>query len=80
MKDVIQKKLKSALAEMRKATGLSQSAVAKKMGTTQEYACKMEGSGPVSLEKAVDWAKACGFTAKVVFKNAEATIVKKISR
>jgi len=63
-----EKKLKKTLSRIRMGMGMSQTALAKKMSTTQEYVCRMEGSGAVSLEKLAQYVKACGGEAKIVVK------------
>lgn len=70
-----EEKIKKALAKTRSSIGLSQSALAKKMGTTQEYVCRMEKSGAVSMEKLAQYMRACGGEAKIVLKLGEAATV-----
>ena len=66
-----EEKMRKVLAGLRKATGLSQSAHAKAMGTTQEYVCRMEKKGAVTLEKFSQYVAACGAEAKLVVKCGE---------
>lgn len=61
-----EEKIKKTLIKMRRIAGLSQTALAKKMGTTQEYVCRMEKAGAVSMEKIAQFAKGCGGSAKIV--------------
>lgn len=61
-----QEKIKKTLSEIRKSVGLTQTALAKKMGTTQEYVCRMEKSGAVTMEKFSQYVAACGGVAKLV--------------
>lgn len=68
-----EKKIKETLAKLRATTGMTQTALAKKMGTTQEYVCRMERKGAVTTEKFAQFVKACGGSMKLVVKwhNAE---------
>ncbi|TNF69696.1 MAG: XRE family transcriptional regulator [Gammaproteobacteria bacterium] len=65
--------LTNQLLKMRKASGLTQEQIAKKMGTTRSNICRLEKLGTHPRVDTVEkYAKACGYQMHFNFKPVEA--------